>query len=156
MGFQTNISILNDHFDWIEKNPKTFVKAIKYGMNDGTESLVGEHFEYERAVRRGEEFFNPHGHETPEAREARSHYVTVHQARHADVPQVIYTHQNSAWDVYDFQRGVELNVLLRKSNPETYVEIGRDIAKELRRQARELDRVLNDWEAQYAEISKTP
>lgn len=136
MGFMTNISILNDHFDWIDKNPKTFVKAIKYGMNSGTDSYVD-------AALAARQDRPPHWHESPEERQARVHYVTVHRAQHMDVPQVAYAHQNMTFDVYDLARGFELDSpKINKYTP----KVARDVAKELRRQAKYLDNAVNEYE----------
>lgn len=142
MGFQTNISILNDTFDCIEKDPEMFVEAIKFGMHNGTESLVTEFYDAQRPKPRTR---------YEEARWADINYVTVHPTQHADVPQVIYTHQNSAYSVYDFARGVELGVLDLKSNADTYCKIGREMAKELRRQAKYLDAAIKAYETKDKE-----
>lgn len=78
----TNITILNDHFKWIEEHPETFVEAIKLGLIDGISCEDDElHYSATRA--------------------AASHYVTVHKSHHADTPQVIVSHKNSAYNVHD-------------------------------------------------------
>lgn len=86
MGFMTNITILNDHFDWVQKNPKKFVRAIASGMNSGTDR---ELWSPSRADYR-----------TDEEREASVHYVTVHEAQHANTTQIIYTEANMALPVH--------------------------------------------------------
>lgn len=147
MGNQVNISILTDHFDRIRKEPEAFVEAVSREMNYGTESLVRQVRAKQHADRRGEEYYSPDFPDTDEARWARRHYVTVHRYHHADETQVILTHGNSSWNIEDFIYGVQRGALDLKSNPETYVRIGRDVANELRRQAKELDAALTEHEA---------
>lgn len=140
MGFQTNVTISNDFFDWVEKNPGTFVDAIRSGMNSGTHSYVSMAIErdpYPPLWTEGE-------------RKVRNHYVTVHQACHADVPQVIYTHQNNAYQIHDLYYGIEKGYLDLVENTEMHVKIYRRIATELRRQAKALDKALNDYEEKHA------
>lgn len=153
MGFQTNISILNDHFDWIDKNPETFVKAIRYGMNGGTDSYVTEALERDRAERKGERYYDPKGHATEQEREASAHYVTVHPARHADITQVVFTHQNSAYDLWDYTRGFELQAPSINRNPEFHTKNAREIAKELRRTATRLTDAVREYEQRQEEAS---
>ena len=132
MGFQTNISILNDHFDWIEENPREFVAGITIAMNYGNESLTDK-VRVKRTIH-------------PEESAITSHYVTVHKAQHADVQQVTYTHQNSSYDVWDVTRGIQLGYLDTVSNPEIYVQIYKQIARELRRQAADLSKAIKEYD----------
>lgn len=82
MGFFTNITISNDFWHEISAEPERFVDAITVGMNSGINGPIHEallektgthnirvHHDYVRKL-------------TPQG-------LTVHQATHADVPQVI-------------------------------------------------------------------
>lgn len=45
MGYLTTVTIYNDHFSDIEKNPKEFVEGIKHHMNRGSRrsgSVIGQ------------------------------------------------------------------------------------------------------------------
>lgn len=145
MGFQTNISILNDHFDWIQKHPKEFVKAIQHGMNDGIENPLAEVWEHDRAEARGEATFNPNGRESDEERQARLHYVTVHRARHMDDTQVVLTNSNSAFEINDLAYAVEKGFLDLKSNPDTWVKMLNSYVGQLRTAARRLEEAVDKY-----------
>lgn len=143
MGFQTNISILNDHLDWIEKNPETFVRAITEQMNYGTKSPLKEVHARDMARRRGEDYYDPNYPEHDAGREARLHYVTVHEARHADKLQIIHTHQNTATPVHELPWAIEKGYL--EIHPRM-VDHYREIASDLRGLADELDKALDRFE----------
>lgn len=134
MGFQTNISILNDHFDWIAKNPRKFVEAISESLHDGTDSFVSR----VKTV--------PRHRQSDSQLDASHHYVTVHRSRHADNPQVIFTHRNMAIDVIDLTHGIEDGFLesVDPSERAFYTQKGHEIAKELRRIAKQLEAAIKD------------
>jgi hypothetical protein len=84
MGFLTNVSISNDFWHQIAKDPQKLVDAISIGMNDGTESVLGETLDARSS--------------DLEYRARHRHYlkyqvapqgVIVHHARHYDEPQII-------------------------------------------------------------------
>lgn len=137
MGSMTNVTILNDHFDWIIRNPDTFVKAIQYGMNSGTDSPIEETF----CIKEGR---SPNWHETDEERAARIHYVTVHKAQHMDTPQIIFTEANGAWPIHELDIAIARGWIEQKSNPRTYIRILRGIINKLRWYA---DRVETELDA---------
>jgi hypothetical protein len=103
------------------------VQAIAAGMNSGTESLCG-------GGRFGQQ------HQTDEEREAARNNVVVHKAEHADTPQVIFTHQNSAYQISDVIWAVYQHGYL-EDNPQMDVHFER-MAKELHKQAYELEKAL--------------
>ena len=114
---QTHISILNDHFDWIQKNPKKFVRAIASGMNSGTEPL-----------RRGGRWGEVNAWRSDDEREAVSHYVTVHQAHHMDTPFTLFAQHNSSYDIWDMIAALDKGFLDDKDNREIWVsEVERTI-----------------------------
>lgn len=78
MGFLTNVSISNDFWHEIAKDPQRLVDAIAIGMNEGIEGPLFASLEGGRWSRRAEYV----RHATPQG-------VTVHRARHYDEPQVI-------------------------------------------------------------------
>jgi hypothetical protein len=78
MGFVTNISISNDFWHEIAKDPQKLVDAISVGMNDGIDGPLFEAFEGGRWSLRAEYTRR----ETPQG-------VIVHKAQHADDPQII-------------------------------------------------------------------
>lgn len=90
MGFLTNISISNDYWHEIKRDPKKLVDAISIGMNDGIEGPInvalGER-EDARSYQKDHDWY---------VRQNTPQGVTVHHARHYDEPQVIvnpYGHQ---------------------------------------------------------------
>ena len=130
MGYMTNITILNDHFNWIEDNPETFVKAIKYGMNSGTDDDLLDDLSY-RA-------------QTDEERAARLHYVTVHKAQHMDTPQIIFSEANGTYPVHELCWGPKLERYLNRwGNKATRIRILRGVVNKLRRYAGELEAELD-------------
>jgi hypothetical protein len=78
MGFYTNVSISNDFWHEIAREPKKLVDAISIGMNEGIDGPLfaaldgGRYSERALYTRRN----------TPQG-------VTVHKAQHADTPQII-------------------------------------------------------------------
>jgi hypothetical protein len=78
MGFLTNISISNDFWHEIAKDPQKLVDAISVGMNDGIDGPLFEVFQGGRWSKRAEYVRR----QTPQG-------VTIHRARHYDDPQVI-------------------------------------------------------------------
>lgn len=134
MGYQTNISISNDFFGWIQKNPKKFVRAIAAGMNHGTESLC-------RGGRFGQE------HRTEEEREAARNNVVIHKAEHADTAQVIFTYQNAAYQISDVVWAIyQHDYLAEHPHMAQYFE---QYAKQIHQQANELENALEGrkpWE----------
>ena len=138
MGFMTNITLLNDHFDWVQKNPKKFVRAIAAGMNDGLMSEV--HWSETKG--------DPHWSETKEEREARIHYVTVHAAQHADTPQVIWCDRNATYAVHELPYAIDRGLLsIRSSNPTYAIQHLRQCVRDLRRMADDLEASLDRQES---------
>lgn len=141
MGYMTNITILNDHFDWVRKNPKKFVEAIASGMNSGTESIARA--TYDHTSPRSPKYSNDR-----EA-EARCHYVTVHKAEHADTPQVIFTHCNAAYQIGDLTWGIYKGYLDQEAERHGSKHVAhleqhyRGIAEKLHRAAKELENALD-------------
>lgn len=82
MGFLTNVSISNDFWHTIAKNPQALVDYIGRAMNDGTRSPLREALDekYDRPHRK------EYGHEL---RYSGPQGVLVHHARHYDEAQVI-------------------------------------------------------------------
>lgn len=135
MGFMTNITLLNDHFDWVLKNPKKFVWAIQAGMNDG---IIGEAYDLQRGRA---------PYESDEEREARIHYVTVHQAKHADEPQVIYCNRNSTFPIHDLPYAIDMGWLQNKyGEPKYAIKHLRSAVSDLRRMADRLEEALDKQE----------
>src|ERR1017187_6798297 len=130
MGMQTHISILNDHFDWIQKNPKKFVSAIASGMNSGTESLS-------RGGRWGPDQFRDE-----DEREAVMHYVTVHQAHHMDTPFTLVAHQNSSYDIWDLITALNNGFLAEQENPEVWEGIIKGVLTNLKSSTKNLEKAL--------------
>jgi hypothetical protein len=83
MGFLTNVSISNDFWHEIARNPQKLVDAITIGMNDGTESVLGETLDAhtDQHYRRRHRYYLKYG-VAPQG-------VIVHHARHYDEPQII-------------------------------------------------------------------
>src|SRR5688572_16069897 len=78
MGFYTNVSISNDFWHNIAKDPDALVAAISTGMNYGIDGPLSEALAGGRYSAR-----NRHvSAETPQG-------VIVHRAQHADTPQII-------------------------------------------------------------------
>jgi hypothetical protein len=86
MGFQTIVSISNDFWHKIAKDPQKLVDAISVGMNSGAGELGPIAQAFDEAP------------DAPEYRKAdawRNRYrtapqgVTVHKAEHYDTPQII-------------------------------------------------------------------
>lgn len=78
MGFYTNVTISNDFWHDIAKDPQKLVDAISVGMSYGIDDPI---FEAMDGGRWGERAAHVRS-ELPQG-------VIVHQARHADDPQII-------------------------------------------------------------------
>lgn len=78
MGFLTNVSISNDFWHDIAKDPQKLVDAISIGMNDGIDGPMFEAFDGGRYSKRAEYTRS----QTPQG-------VIVHKAQHYDTPQII-------------------------------------------------------------------
>lgn len=128
MGFMTNITILNDHFDWVQRNPEKFVSAIQSGMVSGTD----EDLWYD-----GRDF------RTDDEREASAHYVTVHKAQHADTPQIIYTEANGAFPVHELAFGRAERYVNKWGNSSVRIGILRKVVNKLRWYADQLEAELD-------------
>jgi hypothetical protein len=78
MGFYTNVTTSNDFWHEIAKDPERLVEAISVGMNYGIDDPISEAFDGGRWGERAAHVrpYLPQG-------------VIVHQARHADDPQII-------------------------------------------------------------------
>lgn len=134
MGYMTNVTLLNDHWDRVEKNPQMLVDAISEGMHDGTEGPWHE----ESVLRYGRDY------DSEAKRWARVNYVTVHKSEHADTPQIIYAEANSAWPVHELPWVIGRGQWLEsKSNPRTYIRIFRGIVNKLRWYADQLETELD-------------
>lgn len=72
MGYMTNVSILNDGWDIIKKNPEQFIEAIEKGMSPRASEAVTYHTI--------QNFSSP---------------VIVSRSMHADIPQLTLSHCNS-------------------------------------------------------------
>lgn len=90
MGFMTEISVLNDQWDEIKKDPKRFVDEInvlmngesQYGLADGERTYLGDKA---KGTTRGQ--------------------ATVYKSHHADTPRVYIAWRNSfvSINVYDIE-----------------------------------------------------
>lgn len=91
MGFLTNVSINNDFWHIIERDPQGLVDAIRTGMNYGLEGPMAVVF-HERDMEDGDEIrlrnYFLDRREIPQG-------VTVHKAQHYDFPQVIVNPRGS-------------------------------------------------------------
>lgn len=135
MGFLTNISISNDFWHDIQKDPKRLVDAITVVMNDGTNSPVhqaivnkyGGYKAHEAEVRR----LTPQG-------------VTIHRARHYDDPQVIVNPYGSEpVDAAEIPHAISLGWLDIATHKRRVAE---EAADELERTAKEIRKALKDAE----------
>lgn len=136
----TNITILNDHWPWIEENPETFMKAIKYGMNSGSDEELQTHY-----------------HPIEEVEEANRHYVTVHKAEHADIDQVILSGGNSAYPVHELAFGKARQWITRwgpsSNNARVRIGILRSIVRKLRWHADRLEAEVDTIAAELTDNS---
>lgn len=144
MGFSTNVTIQNDFFHDIAKDPQALVDAIQIGMNYGTghsplrETLAARQdaTDFDRRHEWEMRFLKPQG-------------VTVHKAQHNDVPQVIVntygSHAIAAHELpYAIQRGwLGLNKYNKKH--------AQEVANELGRLARDITKAIKDQEAKEHE-----
>lgn len=82
MGFLTNVSISNDYWHAIAKNPEKLVDGIGWAMNYGINSPIRDTLDAmdDNEGRRIHRF---------EMRQAVPYGVVVHHARHYDEPQII-------------------------------------------------------------------
>lgn len=83
MGSLTNVSISNDFWHEISRNPQKLVDAIGIGMNDGTESVLGETLD----AMTDQDWRRRHRHYLKY--QVAPQGVIVHQAHHYDEPQII-------------------------------------------------------------------
>lgn len=129
MGFSTNITIQNDFWHEIAKDPQKLVDAITIGMNDGagggnpiSDILDNEYGRDSQTWRRRYQTA-PQG-------------VVVHKAQHNDVPQVIVsTYGSHAIAAHELPTAIDRGWLDLNPYNEKHAE---DIAKELTRLARSI------------------
>lgn len=84
MGYMTNLSILNDGWDLIKKNPEDFIREIESGMAPHSSEVVTYH-----SIKN---FSSP---------------VIVSRSMHADIPQLTLSHCNSMVALHMPQENLE-------------------------------------------------
>jgi hypothetical protein len=148
MGFLTNISISNDFWHTIKKDPEKLVDAIGVWMNHGSNSPVGEVLDAQRREREVNdplEILERRARADWEQRRLLPQGVTVHHARHYDEPQVIVNaygmHPVAANELPQAIRlgWLDLNEYKRKH--------AENVAKELERLAKEIRQSLKQADA---------
>lgn len=82
MGFLTNVSISNDYWHNIAKDPQKLVDAISVMMNDGMDSPLGDALDAQEGRASMRRYKAEQRREVPQG-------VIVHHARHYDDPQII-------------------------------------------------------------------
>lgn len=130
MGFYTNITISNDFWHTIAKDPQALVEYIGWAMNYGTNSPRDEAFSERPAA---DDYSRQHRHEVlyggPQG-------VIVHKAQHADVPQVIVnTYGSRAIAAHELPMAIRSGWLKGHAYR---VEHAQAIAKELASLARDI------------------
>lgn len=134
MGFSTNITIQNDFFHEIAKDPQRLVDAIGIGMNSGAGGNTPLSDALDAKRDRGREQWKRQYQDAPQG-------VTVHKAQHNDVPQVIVStygaHAVAAHELpYAIEQGwLDLNPYNAKHAEEIAKELTR-LARDIRKQAK--------------------
>ena len=134
MGFSTNITIQNDFWHEIYRDPQKLADAILVGMNEGQGDPLAE----VSAAKYGRRF----RHDQEELRWARLNYVSVHRAQHNDTSQVIVnTYGSHAIAAHELPYAIQQGWLdLNRYNKEHAEEV----AKELTRLARNIRQAIKE------------
>ena len=82
MGYMTTITIRNDGFDSIKKNPEEFIKAIEEGMNGVNKMYLNEKGEPDR---KSVNDYSVGYHSNP---------LCVALSHHANIPRLYIVHEN--------------------------------------------------------------
>lgn len=132
MGFSTNITIQNDFFHEVQKDPQKLVDAISVVMSDGDKSDPLPAVWADRDSRED----RPRRWDSDEARWARRNYVAIHKTQHNDIPQVIVSIYGShAIAAHEIPYAIESGWLDLGGYNEKHAE---EVAKELTRLARDI------------------
>lgn len=134
MGFLTNVSISNDFWHEIAKNPQRLVDAISVGMNDGIDGPNFAAFDGGRYSRRADY-----------ARAVTPQGVTVHKAQHYDTPQIIANpYGNSPIAAHEIVTAIENGWLETNPYNEEYAE---KVAKLLHAEAARIRKAVKNKKA---------
>jgi hypothetical protein len=137
MGFSTNVTISNDFWHDIKKDPERLVEYIGRAMNDGTNSPLREAIDV-RHPSPGRDRYNY------ELRYGGPQGVVVHQARHNDEAQVIVnTYGSRAVAANEIPHAIDLGWLKLNEYNRTHAE---SVLKELEYLTRRLKKALKDAE----------
>lgn len=133
MGFLTNVSISNDVWHDIAKDPQRLVDAINIGMNEGILGPVHETLDEQG---RGYPEYTEH------VRRSIPNGVTVHSAQHYDTAQVIVNPYGSmATAAHEIPHAIYLGWLkgadYRKTHAEKIADELEELARRIRKEIRE-------------------
>jgi hypothetical protein len=143
MGFLTNISISNDFWHEIARDPQKLVDAISIGMSDGTETVLGETLDaYSDQEYRRQHRHNLRYRVAPQG-------VIVHHARHYDEPQIIVnTYGRMPVNAAEIPSAIDFGWL---DLSERNAEAAEAVARELEDTARRIRTKLAEARARGAE-----
>jgi hypothetical protein len=139
LGFYTNITISNDFWHDIQKDPKKLVEGINIAMTDGTQSPINDALDArpDAPEYRKRESFRLRYQTVPQG-------VVVHRAQHADTPQVIVnTYGSYPIAAHELPHAIDYGWLYLNKYNKKHAE---DVAQELEDTARRIRKAIKEKE----------
>jgi hypothetical protein len=137
MGFVTNVSISNDFWYEISKDPQKLVDAIGIGMNYGIDGPLTDAHDAADGGRWAPRYAY--------VRQATPQGLTVHQAQHADTPQIIVnTYGSHPIAAHEIVSAIEHGWLDTNDYHETHAE---EVAKLLHAEAARIRKAVKNKKA---------
>lgn len=142
MGFLTNVSISNDFWHEIAKDPDRLIEAISIGMNDGVEGPLAQTWaakDQRAGCKYSRSTHNWHvSQRIPQG-------VTVHKAQHYDTPQIIVnTYGSHAIAAHEIVPAIQDGWLDLNKYNEEHAEA---VAKLLHAEARRIRKAIKNKKA---------